>query len=319
LTETEAPAADLLLDCTPAATACCGETIGGGAIGGFLCASLSGATGDCTCLNGLVISFEYDIVNGYWVTPTGGLPTDCLDGESQPMDIVMRLTCTGTTCDDLRLFVSCGGGAETEYTPDPGCTCDPLSISFSGVTTSPCCTGTIDIVVVPCMDVGGACVNVTVPCCVNTLPCVLTLTLSGGTGGPYPCNCYDGTSFSLSWWPAANGWYGSFYSGCSADMNAAILYAFLCCDGTDWRLLIYAAYEIALSSLIEQVLTGVVTTPDPCIYPAGEGLAQQTIVMTEVSCSPLQLTATFVETGTEAFPRGYSNLCDGTITFTITE
>ena len=93
----------------------------------------------CACLDGLVVPIAWD-GSQFW---TGNKLSDC---GRQPMSFTF--TCPGASppdCGSFVLYAACNDIASDPYgtTPDAGCTCDPLVLTYSDVnlSDSSCCSG----------------------------------------------------------------------------------------------------------------------------------------------------------------------------------
>jgi hypothetical protein len=85
--------------------------------------------------------------------------------------------------------------------------------------------------------------NISTPCCVNSMPPVLTATFSAATG---TCDCLDGVSVPLVWNVALGGWSGS-----APACNGTLDFSFTCQSG-NW----YVQNTGGSCRLANQVLSG---------------------------------------------------------------
>jgi hypothetical protein len=143
-----------------------------------------------------------------------------------------------------------------------------------------------------CQPVQGACPTsgggVTTPCCANSFPTTLHVTVTDSGS----CGCIDGT-YALTWDPSYTGggivpngaWVSPDLNLCGSTFNIVVY----CNAGLDWKL-----------ALLNASFQGCITTA------------------TSVSCSPISLTYPLTMSGTCAFFLGISN-CSGPLTFVVTQ
>ena len=113
------------------ATECCPGRL----LPSVLYVTVTGATGDCSCLDGVTFPLTWN--GSAWVA--GSSLVLC------GLDQAIRLQCLfGGTSWTMDAQVP---GCRFLKTADAGWSCDPLLLTFTGASVTDCCTGVIDLVV----------------------------------------------------------------------------------------------------------------------------------------------------------------------------